>query len=157
MLSSMESSPEEQLAAAARGAAAPYVEYPPTPWWYAPTVGAWTAALVGTFTWWREDAVLFSVVMVALVAAEGVFLAWMRHRHGALPAPGMGTPPPEIAGEQRRYLAALPVMALVVGLTWWLVGIPAAAGVSFVLVTVGLVGYERRYARAAARTRARLP
>ncbi len=66
------------------------------------------------------------------------------------------SPPVEIAGVWRGYLACLPVVALLVGLVWWLVGGRAAAGAAFVLVTVGLTVYERRYATAAARTRARL-
>ncbi|MBQ0901056.1 hypothetical protein [Micromonospora sp. U21] len=147
---------EEQLRAAERGAAAPYVNYPPTPWWYAPAIGAWAAAMIGTFTWWRENAALFMASLAALIAVEALFVVWMRRRHGALPMPGKGTPPAEIAAVWRGYFAALPVVTLVVGLVWWLVGIPAAAGAAFVLVTVGLAVYERRYASAAAGTRARL-
>jgi hypothetical protein len=148
---------EGQLKAAERGAAAPYVNYPPTPWWYAPSIGAWAAAMIGTFTWWRENAGLFVGSLAALIAVEILFVVWMQRRHGALPMPGKGTPPVEIAGVWRGYLASLPVVALLVGLVWWLVGVPAAAGAAFVLVTVGLAVYERRYALAAARTQARLP
>jgi hypothetical protein len=148
--------PEEQLAAAERGAAAPYVDFPPTPWWYAPAVGAWTAALIGTFTWWRENAVLFTGALAALIVVELLFVFWMRRRHGAFPAPGRRTAPTEIAAVWRGFLVAAPVIALLVGLTWWLAGIPAAAGAAFVLVTIGLTYYERRYAAAAARVRDRL-
>ncbi|MEU5563342.1 hypothetical protein [Micromonospora musae] len=147
---------EGSLRTAERGAAAPYTTYPPTPWWYAPAVGAWSAAMVGAFIWWRESAGLFLGSLAALLAVEIVFVVWMRRRHGALPMPGTGTPPTEIAQVWREFLAALPVLALLVGLVWWLIGVPAAAGTAFVLVTIGLSAYERRYARAAARTRARL-
>ncbi|GIF97556.1 hypothetical protein [Catellatospora citrea] len=146
----------EQLKAAERGAAAPYVDYPPTPWWYAPSVGAWVAAMIGTFTWWRENAGLFVGSLVALIAVEILFITWMRRRHGALPMPGKGTPPVEIAGVWRGYAAALPVIALLVAAAWLLGGVPAAALAGFVLVTAGLAVYERRYAVAAAKTRARL-
>ncbi|WP_191844106.1 hypothetical protein [Catellatospora chokoriensis] len=146
----------EQLKAAERGAAAPYVDYPPTPWWHAPSVGAWVAAMIGTFTWWRENAGLFVGSLVALIAVEILFVTWMRRRHGALPMPGRGTPPIEIAGVWRGYAAALPVIALLVAAAWLLGGIPAAAIAGFVLVTAGLAVYERRYSVAAARTRARL-
>ncbi|MEU8075173.1 hypothetical protein AB0B31_06960 [Catellatospora citrea] len=146
----------EQLKAAERGAAAPYVDYPPTPWWYAPSVGAWVAAMIGTFTWWRENAGLFVGSLVALIAVEILFVTWMRRRHGALPMPGRGTPPTEIAGVWRGYAAALPVIALLVAAAWLLGGVPAAALAGFVLVTAGLAVYERRYAVAAATTRARL-
>lgn len=39
---------------------------------------------------------------------------------------------------------------------WWFVGVPVAAAVAFVLVTAGLVVYERKYAVAAGRVRDRL-
>ncbi|SCF25313.1 hypothetical protein [Micromonospora mirobrigensis] len=148
--------PREQLKVAERGAAAPYLDFPPTPWWYAPSIGAWIAAMIGTFIWWRENAVLFTGSLVILVTAEILFIHRMQRRHGALPRPGKGTPPDEIAGVWRRYLASLPVLVLVVGVVWWLVGVPAAAVTAFVLVTVGLTAYERRYAVAAAEARARL-
>ncbi|GGO27673.1 hypothetical protein GCM10011576_52520 [Micromonospora parathelypteridis] len=157
MLSGMESiGLAEELAAAERGAAAPYIDYPPSPWWYAPSIGAWAAAMIGTFTWWRENVGLFVVSLAALIAVEILFVVWMQRRHGALPMPGKGTPPVEIARMWREYVASLPVVALIVGLVWWLVGVPAAAGTAFVLVTAGLAFYERRYAVAAAATRARL-
>ncbi|WP_166384543.1 hypothetical protein [Catellatospora methionotrophica] len=146
----------EQLKAAERGAAAPYVDYPATPWWYAPAVGAWAAAMIGTFTWWRENAVLFVGSLVVLIAAELLFVTWMKRRHGALPMPGKGTPPAEISALWRGYALALPMTVLLVAAVWWLGGVPAAAGAAFVLVTAGLALYERRYAAAAARTRDRL-
>jgi hypothetical protein len=146
----------EQLAAAERGAAAPYVDYPPTPWWYAPSVGAWVAAMIGTFVWWRANAGLFLGSLAALLVVEAVFVVWMKRRHGALPTPGRGRPPAEIAKVWRGYAAALPVVAVAVGLFWWLAGLPWAVGAAFVAVTAGLALYERRYAAAAARTRARL-
>ncbi|WP_155371445.1 hypothetical protein [Catellatospora vulcania] len=146
----------EQLKAAERGAAAPYVDYPPTPWWYAPSVGAWVAAMIGAFTWWRENTGAFVGSLALLLAVEALFIVWMRRRHGALPMPGKGTPPAEIAGVWRGYAIALPVIALLVAAAWWLGGVPAAAVAAFVLVTAGLAVYERRYALAAAETRARL-
>ena len=157
MVSAMESTEvRQQLLAAERGAAAPYIDYPPTPWWYFPSIGLWVAAMIGTFTWWRENAALFVGSMVILVVLEIAFVTWMRRRHGALPVPGKGTPPPEIAAVWRVYALALPVIVLVVALGWWLGGVPVASGLAFVLVTAGLVGYERRYARAAAAVRSRL-
>ncbi|MET7418927.1 hypothetical protein [Dactylosporangium sp. NPDC005555] len=145
-----------QLAMVRRAEAAPYIDHPPTPWWYSPVVGAWVAAMIGTFTWWREDVGLFVGSLAALVVLELVFLTWMRRRHGALPMPGRGTPPAEIAAAWRGYALAVPVVALVVAATWWLAGVLPAAGVAFVLVTAGLAHYERRYAAAAAEARSRL-
>ncbi len=102
------------------------------------------------------DAGLFVAVLAVLVVLELVFVGWMQRRHGALPWPGRGRPPAEIAAVWRGYLLALPVVAAVVALASWLGGVPVAAGVAFVLVTAGLTGYERRYARAAAQVRERL-
>jgi hypothetical protein len=157
MVSNVESSEiRQQLAAAERGAAAPYIDYPPTPWWYSPSIGLWAAAMIGAFTWWRENAALFAGSLSILLVLELVFLTWMRRRHGALPMPGKGTPPPEIAAVWRGYLLSLPVVALVVAAGWWLGGVPVAAGLAFVLSAAGLAIYERRYARAAASVRSRL-
>lgn len=147
----------EQLAAVERGAAAPYVDFPPTPWWSPPVVGAWVAAFIGTFAWWRGNAVLFIGALLVLIAAEFLFVGWLQRRHGAFPRPGGGTPPAEITAVWRSFLTAVPLITVLVGLVWWLAGVPAAAGVAFVLVTAGLIGYERRYAGAAARVRERLP
>lgn len=81
----------------------------------------------------------------------------MSKRHGAFPMPGKGTPPAEIRVEWNRYFLALPVVAGVVTLTWWRVGIPAAAAVTFVLITGGLLINERRYNHAAAAVPAKRP
>lgn len=146
----------ELLEVAERAEAAPYIDYPTTPWWYPPVVGAWVAAMIGTFTWWRENIGLFVGSMVVLVIVEVVFLGWMTRRHGAFPMPGKGTPPAEIRSAWNSYFAALPPIAGLIGLSWWLGGVPIAAAVAFVVVTAGLVIYERRYAKAACVVRARL-
>jgi small-conductance mechanosensitive channel len=152
----MESTPAELLLAAERGAAAPYISYPPTPWWYFPVIGAWAAAFVGTFTWWHVNGTLFTASLVLLIALEVVFIAWMRQRHGALPMPGHGRPPAEIASVWRGYVAGLLIIIAAVGVAWWLGGVAVGAVVAFLTVTGGLVVYERRYAAAAARVRERL-
>ncbi|MBB5837625.1 hypothetical protein [Kribbella italica] len=146
----MESDAQEQLRLIERAEAAPYVDYPKTPWWYPVVIGLWAAAMIGTFVWWRENAPLFTSVLVGLLLLEAAFITWMQRRHGAMPMPGRGRPPAEIGGIWRRYFAGLAVIAVAVGLVWWLVGVPAAAGTAFVLVTGGLVVYERAYAVAAA-------
>ncbi|MEV4621135.1 hypothetical protein AB0J74_20800 [Asanoa sp. NPDC049573] len=146
----------EQLDIVRRSEAAPYIDYPATPWWYSPAIGAWAAAMIGVFSWWRANLPLAIGLLVLLIALEAGFIGWMRRRHGALPMPGRGTPPREIAAVWRGYGIAVPVVAFVVGLTWWLAGAPSAAAVAFVLVTAGLAAYERRYAVAAAKVRSRL-
>ena len=156
MLSNMESTPAEQLQAAERGAAAPYISYPPTPWWYFPAIGAWAAAFVGTFAWWRVDGVRFLLSLVLLIALELLFVAWMKRRHGALPMPGRGRPPAEIASVWRGYAAGFLVVIAAIGVAWWLGGIAIGAVTAFLTVTAGLVVYEWRYAAAAAHVRERL-
>jgi hypothetical protein len=148
--------PHEQLRVIAQGEAAPYISYPPTPWWYSPAVGAWAAAFVGAFAWWRANSPLFIGALVVLIALEGLFIGWLRRRHGALPWPGYGRPPAEIAAVWRGYAVGLAVVAAAVAVSWWLGGVPAGAVVAFVTVTTGLALYERRYAQAAARVRDRL-
>jgi len=146
----------EQLLLVERAAAAPYVRYPPSPWWYAPVVGAWTAAFIGDFAWWRENGALFAASLGLLLSAEVVFLVWMRRRHGALPMPGHGKPPAEIAAVWRGYVAGVAAIVVLVALAWWFGGVPLAAAGAFVLVTAGVALYERRYAVAAAKVRDRL-
>jgi hypothetical protein len=152
----MESDAREQLRIVERAEAAPYVNYPKTPWWYSPMIGLWAAGMVGAFVWWRSNAVLFIASLVLLIALEGVFLVWMQRRHGALPMPGRGKPPREIGRVWRGYFQALPVVALLIWLAWWLVGLGAGAATAFVVITVGLAYYERRYTVAAAKVRERL-
>lgn len=152
----MESTARDEWATAERAAAAPYLNYPPTPWWYAPVVGLWAAALVAASMWWRTNVALFVPAVAVLVVLEGIFIGWMQRRHGALPLPGRGRPPREIAAAWRRYFVGFAVVVVVVVLLRVLAGAPAAAAAAFVLVTAGLVVYERSYATAAARARDRL-
>lgn len=159
MLAVMESSAEDEFAMLERAEAAPYLDYPATPWWYAPAVGLWVAALVGA-SWWAivgEPALFIGAVAVLLVV-EGIFLGWMQRRHGAFPfpLPGRGNPPREIVALWRGFGIGVAVIVLLVGLAWWQVGIPLAAAMAFVLVAGGVALYERRYARAVVRARERL-
>ena len=153
----MESTPpSEQLRAIEQGEAAPYIYFPPTPWWYFPAVGGWAAAFVGTFSWWRVNGVLFVSSLALLIVLELLFIGWLKRRHGALPLPGYGRPPAEIASVWRGYAAGMAVVIAVVAAAWWLGGVAVGAGVTFLTVTAGLALYEWRYARAAARVRERL-
>jgi hypothetical protein len=147
--------PAEQLRVIARGEAAPYVHFPPTPRWYFPAAGVWAGALVGSFSY-RTHIALFAGTLVTLIALEVLLVAWQKRRHGALPLPGYGRPPAEIVSVWRGYVAGMVVIAGAVALAWRLGGIPAGAVTAFATVTAGLVLYERRYARAAARVTERL-
>jgi hypothetical protein len=145
-----------QLRAIEQGEAAPYIHFPPTPWWYCPAVGAWAAAFVGAFAWWRVNGVLFAASLVVLIALEALFIGWLKRRHGALPMPGYGRPPAEIASVWRWYVAGFVAVIGAIAVAWWLGGVAVGAVVAFVTVTAGLALYERRYAEAAARARQRL-
>lgn len=152
----MESDAEEQLRIIERAEAAPYVSYPKTPWWYPPVVGLWAAALIGAFAWWRDNGALFFAALAVLIGLEVAFVVWLQRRHGAMPFPGRGRPPREIGRLWKQYFVAVAVVVVVVALAWWLVDLLAAAPTAFVLVTVGLWYYERRYAATAAQVRERL-
>jgi hypothetical protein len=152
----MESTPDhaDHLAAAERAAAAPYVDYPATPPWYAPAVGAWAGALVGALLLLDEHPVLRVVSLLALVAVESGFIAWYRRYRGTMPT--LRRAPAEMSREFGWYFLGLAlVVAVVAAAALWVSGVLAAV-LAFVLVTVGAEAYERRYARAAAATRARL-
>ncbi len=146
----------EALLTASRAEAAPYVEYPETPAWFIPVTALWFAAIVGVWSLWQENRVLFGVCIAVLFLLEAGCITWMQRRHGALPMPGTGTPPPEIARVWRGYFIGCALVALAVALAWWWAGIPAAALTAFVTIAGGLVWYERAYAAAAAAVRARL-
>ncbi|TWD78986.1 hypothetical protein FB561_0034 [Kribbella amoyensis] len=152
----MENDAREQLRILERAEAAPYISYPPTPRWYAPAIGAWAAAFIGAFTWWRENTPLFAASLAGLILLELVFVTWMQRRHGALPMPGRGRPPAEIGRVWSRYFVGLLVVCALVGLAWWRIGVAAGAATAFVTVTAGLAYYEYCYAQAAAEVRKRL-
>ncbi|UFU01917.1 hypothetical protein LQF12_10355 [Ruania suaedae] len=136
--------------------AAPYVGMPPSPWWVPPAFGGWFAAYLGSFAFWRESEILFILAMVVLTGGVGAFLGWYSRRHGALPVPGRGNPPPEIRGEYRRYAVGVLVIVGAVAAVWWWAGLLVACLAAFVLVTAGLSLYQVRYERAAATVRERL-
>jgi hypothetical protein len=156
MVSVVESfTPEQQaLAEANRAAAAPFVEYPPTPWWFFPGAGAWAAAMVLTATGARDTPAVFLPALAALIGVELAFFTWYRRYRGT--SPTLKSAPPEIAREMRRYFVGVGVVAAVVVVTVFVANAVVAAGVAFVLVTAGLVVYERRYEAAVREIRARL-
>ena len=148
--------PQQQaLAAAHRAAAAPFVDYPPTPWWFFPAAGAWAAAMVLTVFGISRTPALFLPVLAGLIAAEYAFFTWYRRYRGTTPT--LKNAPPEIAREMRRYFAGVVVVGAVVVAAAILTTAIVAAGLAFVLVTGGLLVYERRYESAASEIRARLP
>lgn len=147
----------EELREADRAAAAPYISYPSTPWWYAPAIGIWFAAFVVVMNDWSQgSSASTGLVLFALILIELAFLYWMNRRHGALPFPGSGTAPPEINRLYRRYFATMFAVIVVVALVWWQVGVIGAAIVTFIVVTAGLAWYEKAYVAASEAVKARL-
>ncbi|MET0323718.1 MAG: hypothetical protein ABW219_00750 [Ilumatobacteraceae bacterium] len=146
--------PRQLLAEAERASAAPYIDYPPTPGWYAPAVGAWAAAMVLTIGAMGDNKLVAVPVLIVLIALEGAFFAWYRHYRKVNPT--LTNAPPEIAGAMRRYAVGVVVVVAACILAFVLGGAIVSAVVAFVTVTVGLLLYERRYAAAAAATRQRL-
>ncbi|WP_156365092.1 hypothetical protein [Sciscionella sediminilitoris] len=123
---------EEALWQAERPAAAPYVDYPPTPAWYPPAIGLRAAAFclaMGIPSGGARKA----VAVALLGMAESGFAVWYRRYRGVLPR---GRAPEEV----RKVLTAFIFGAVVV------IGV----------VTPAIMGHERAYTAAASSTRARL-
>lgn len=157
ILSNMESiDVAEQARIIERAEAAPYVNYPPTPRLYHPGAGLWAAAMVLSYTLLRDNLLVFAIAVGSLLVIEFGYLSWAAKRYGALPWPGRGNPPAEIAAQYRAFFIGAGVSALLVVASWFLLGGFVAAGLAFVLVAGGTLRYEHTYARAAAGVRARL-
>ena len=155
MLSIMESKDElrEQERVAQRAEAAPYVDYPSTPWWYMPAMGLW--ALVATVVMTRHDNPQAVRICgeVALIGAAFALVGWQRRIRGVWPT---GKAPAEIRRVMGWFIVgAVVVIAAVLGVRAWL-GVWVAASVAFVIVTAAVTWYEAAYARAAAAVRERL-
>ena len=156
MVARMESDPSVPalLRQAERAAAAPYVDYPATPHWYPPAVGAWAAAMVLAVASLPDHPVVATIGLVVLVAGEAAFFAWYRRYRQTMPS--LQGAPHEISDAFRRYAVGLFVVLALCGLTFLVAGLMACVVVTFVLVTGGLAIYERHYANAAQAARDRL-
>ena len=155
MLSCMESIEEirEQQRVAERAAAAPYVDYPPTPLWYPPLMGLWAFAATVLFTHPHASGAVRVVGELVLLAAVFALVWWQRRVRGVWPT---GRAPREIRRVMAGFVAGtVVVVGLVVGLRV-AANVWVAAGVALVVVTMGLVWYEKAYARASDRVRERL-
>lgn len=161
MVSTMESNEQQdaraQLRDLERAEAAPYIDYPPTPWWSYVATGLWAAAYVATLGWWRDGGspIVVAAVMIALSALVGAYLGWYKGYHGAPPAV-LGRKPREIRIAYLQYSVGIAALVGVVVLAWWLAGTIVATVVAGVGTVIGYRLYEIAYARAAGATRARL-
>lgn len=143
---------------AERAAAAPYLAYPGLPWWYPAAAGAWFAAMLLALVRVGADGAgaRHTLAIGLLLAIEVGFFLWLQRSHGAMPWPGVGSPPAEIGRLWRWWFIGCAVVLIGVALTWWLAGWAAAAVATFVLTTGGIAWYERAYQAAAAVVRDRL-
>jgi len=157
MFSNMETTPDPQAARdalreAERAAAAPFVDYPATPLWYSPAVGAWFTALAA-IVWYRPDTKYAIPAIVVLIALVGAFVSWHTRVRGTMPT--LTGAPRELRGPMLSYgVGVVVIAAIVIPMGMW----EPTAGVivTFVLVTVGIAAYEGAYARAARAVRKRL-
>lgn len=151
----MESTDPRELARTLeRAEAAPYLDYPELPGWYPVAFAAWFAAMAAVVGYVGNLWVIAAVF--GLIVVEVLFVRWFVRAHGAMPWPGKGNPPAEIARLYRAYYVAAAGVVVAVGLTWWLVGHWPAVAATFVLASLGFWLYDVRYEVAAARVRERL-
>lgn len=142
-----------QLSEAERAEAAPWLDHPPLPAWWAPAAGAWFAAMLLTFSQSGNHLVVFPALAVLLGIELGV-IAWYRRRWGTWPE--LRSAPAELRPAMRGYFVALAAgTAAVVG-AYLMLGPLPAAGVTFVSATALFAWYDRRYAAASHAARARL-
>src|SRR4051794_40929483 len=103
----------QSLREAERGEAATWIDYPPTPRWWSPMFGLWSAVFalnVGYVDGW-----VGGVVNLVLAALMGGVIVWQRRRRGTFPT---GRPPREL----RAAFVGLFVGAAAIALVSWLVG-----------------------------------
>lgn len=142
---------QELLREADRAEVAPWVDFPPTPAWYPPAVGAWGAAAVLALG--ALDGVWRGVAVIALALVEVGFIRWYRSYRGTMPT---GAVPREMRPAALVFTAAVLVMVVGAG-ALVLTGHAWVAAALVLVVGTGVVWwYERAYAAGAARVRARL-
>ncbi len=150
----MESEPDlrETLRGADRAAAAPWIDYPPTPRWYFVGVGVWAALFVWIIVALRHHTIVYAVAIVLMVVGEVATVAWYRRYRGALPH---GRPPREVAIVIGWYFSGVVLIAAAV-IAATLVSLIFGMATAFVLATAGAAWYEVAYLRAVERVRSRL-
>ena len=147
-------STQQQIDLAERASAAPFVDYPPTPGWYAPVIGLWAAGMTAVASNMSDNKAIMFPLLFTLIVLEFAFLSWYRRFMGTMP--NLKNAPAEIKSEMHRYLAGVLVSAAAIVLAVIVIGWWAGSIVAFATVTIGLTVYERRYAAAATRAKQRL-
>jgi len=137
-------------------AARPFIEYPPTPWWYPALMGGYFAAIAAAMFLGANGhgVVAFGVFGVAIVTL-GLFFRWYRSRWGTWPQ--MSEAPPEIRRAYRlAFTGASAALVLTVAVGFLSPPLVTVA-VTFVIFTTSVWAYERRvYPAACAAVRSRL-
>lgn len=157
----MESDSAEVLRDAERAEAAPFVDYPPTPWWYPVAAGLWVggvATVVVASLRWSSNGPLvlvpLTLAQMALLVVLGAFIRWYRRRWGSWPV--MRNAPAEIRRAYKECgVASVAVLGVTVAL-WLTLGPLWGAGLLALSFAAMIAWYERRYAAAAQRVRERL-
>ncbi len=145
----------DQLKAADRAAAAPYLDYPDLARWYPIASGGWFAAVLLSAAHFGSHGVVAGLALLVLIGVQVAFLAWYRRRWSTWPRFDAEVPP-EIQFVVRAYFVGLGVVLVLTTLTWLLVGPWVSAALVLVTVTALVTAYEDRYAVAADRVRERL-
>ncbi len=137
-------------------AARPFIEYPPTPWWYPALMGGYFAATVSAILLFASGHRFEAIgVLAGAIIALGLFFRWYRSRWGTWPQ--MSEAPPEIRRAYRIALAGASV-AVLLAVAVTLLSPPVVAVVAtFVVFTTSVWAYERRvYPSACVAVRERL-
>ena len=141
----------ESLREAERGKASTWIDYPPTPRWWAPMFGVWAAVFTANEGY--VGGLPGALVTLVLAAFMGGVIGWQRRVRGTFPT---GRPPRELNASLLGLFAGAAVIALVA----WLVAVQVAVWAAVVVAGLGswalVAWYERVYARVSDRVRDRL-
>lgn len=137
-------------------AARPFIEYPPTPWWYPVLMGGYFAAIaIALFLGADGHGLVAFGVFAAAIITLGLFFRWYRARWGTWPQ--MSEAPPEIRRAYRIAFAGAAV-ALLLSVVVGLLSPPVVTvALTFLVFATSVWAYERRvYPAACAAVRERL-
>ncbi len=147
---------QQELRAAERAAAAPFVDEPRSESWYPLFMAAFCTAIVaGPLLVVRGPGALGLGVQLVAVLALGAYYARHHSRAGAVPR--MRSAPPEVRRAYSQLFVGIATAALLSAGLWVLGGWRVGLSTVFVSSLVVVWLYERRlYPRAVARVRGRL-
>lgn len=154
----MESEDEvrEQLKAAERTAAAPYIEYPKDSWWTVPGFGILASVFVLSVNLRGHTDIpgwAGALILALVVACAGGYLWWHRRRRGTMPA---GKAPAEFNRVLRGFILGALVVAVALFVLADLTPLWLAVPSAFVIASIGMWWFGRAYDRAATQVRERL-